>query len=105
MVRILADEPARQDPRLDYLYERYLGPLVDMLSRFLAESRIHDFRDVDSRVASLFVLSAVSAQFTHTALAEKLGLGSASQGGYTEALVDLVLGGLTTQDPDPAKHH
>jgi AcrR family transcriptional regulator len=100
VVRLLTDESARQGPRLDYLYERYLGPMVDMLSRFLAGSRTHGVRDVDSRVAALFVLSSASAQFTHGALAKKLGLGSASQGGYTEALVDLVLGGLMTPDPD-----
>jgi TetR/AcrR family transcriptional regulator len=101
VVRILSDESAHPGPRLDYLYQHYLGPLVDMLSRFLAESRVHGFRDVDSRVAALFVLSSASAQFTHDALANKLGLGRASQGGYTEALVDLVLGGLMTSDSDP----
>jgi AcrR family transcriptional regulator len=103
VVRILADESAHPGPRLDYLYHHYLGPLVDMLSRFLAESRGNGVRDVDSRVAALFVLSSASAQFTHDALASKLGLGRASQGGYTEALVDLVLGGLVTSDPDPGR--
>jgi len=101
VVRILADESARRGPRLDYLHQRYLGPMVDMLSRFLAESRAHGVRDVDSRVAALFVLSSASAQFTHGALAHKLGLGTVSEGGYTDALVDLVLGGLITSDRDP----
>ncbi len=96
VVRILVDESARPGPRLDYLYERYLGPLNDTLSRFLSESDVPGIRDVDSRVAALFVLSAASAPFTHGALAEKMGLGSASPGTYTEALVDLVLGGLMT---------
>ena len=43
-----------------------------MLSRFLAESHTHGVRDVDSRVAALFVLSSASAQFTHEAVAKKL---------------------------------
>ncbi len=81
--------------------ESYLGPMVETLSRFLAESRAHGVRNVDSRVAALFVLSSASAQFTHGALAEKLGLGSASQGRYTKAIVDLVIGGLMASDPDP----
>ncbi len=99
VARIIAAESARPGPRLDYLYERYLGPMVDILSRFLAESRMHGVRDVDSRVAALFVLSSASAQFTHGALANKLGVGSTSKGEYTEALVDLVLNGLMTSDP------
>ncbi len=98
VVRILVAESARPGPRLDYLYERYLGPVVEMLSRFLAESGARGVRDIDSRVAALFVLSSASAQFTHAALAERLGLGSPSEGGYTKAIVDLVLGGLMTSD-------
>lgn len=97
IVRILADEFARPGPRLDCLYERYLGPMVDALSRFLAESRQHGVRDVDSRVAALFVLSSASTLFTHAALAEKLGLGMASGPGHTESLVDLALGGLMSE--------
>jgi TetR/AcrR family transcriptional regulator len=101
MARIVADESAREGPRLDYIYESYLGPLVDILSRFLAQSRSQGIGDVDPRVASLIVLSSASAQFSHGALANKLGIGSDSKGSYTEALVDLVLGGLTTSDAPP----
>ena len=68
------------------------------MSRFLADSRSHGVRDVDSRVASLFVLSSASAQFTHGALADKLGVGVGSEGSYVESLVDLVLGGLMIED-------
>ena len=100
LARIFADESARRGPRLDYLYEEFLGPLVTVLSRFLTESRAYGVRDVDSRIAALFVLSSVSAQFTHDALAEKLGIGSGSDVGYIHALVDLVLGGLMTSDAD-----
>ena len=71
-----------------------------MLSRFPAESRGYGLRDVDSRIATLFVLSAASAQFTHGALAEKLGIGLTVQSGYTKSLVDLVMGGLMTRDVD-----
>ena len=71
--------------------------MVEILSRFLSESRAFGVRDVDSRNAALFVLSAVSAQFTHDALADKFGLGS--QPGYTGSLVELVLGGLVLSDP------
>lgn len=101
IARIFADESARPGPRLDYLYEKYLGPMVELLSRFLNESRAYGVRDVDSRIAALFVLSSASAQFTHAALADKLGIGSGSKIGYTASLVDLVLGGLMTSDPDP----
>jgi TetR/AcrR family transcriptional regulator len=100
VVRILADESTRPGPRLDYLFERYLGPLVEMLSRFLTESRAHGLRDLDSRIAALFVLGSASAQFTHDALAEKLGLGPATQPHYTKSLVDLIMGGLVATDPD-----
>lgn len=100
IARIFTDESARPGPRLDYLYERFLGPLVEILSRFLRDSRAYGVRDVDSRVAALFVLSSVSAQFTHAALAEKLGIGRDSRTGYTHSLTDLVLGGLMTSEPD-----
>ena len=99
IARIFADESARTGPRLDYLFEKYLGPMVEILSRFLNESRSFGMRDVDSRIAALFLLSSASAQFTHGALADKLGVGSASQVVYTGSLVDLVLGGLMTSDP------
>ena len=92
VARIFADESARPGPRLDYLYEQFLGPLVAILSRFLTESRAYGVRDVDSRIAALFMLSSASAQFTHAALAEKLGVGPDSRSGYTHSLTDLVLG-------------
>ncbi|MBW2313434.1 MAG: TetR/AcrR family transcriptional regulator [Deltaproteobacteria bacterium] len=94
VARIVVDESARPGPRLDYLYERYLGPMVETLSRFLANSQLEGFRDVEPRVATLYVLSSVSAPFAHAALAEKLGLGRRSHDVYTEGLVDLVLDGL-----------
>jgi len=100
VARIFADESARAGPRLDYIYEKYLGPMTEILSRFLSESRAFGVRDVDSRIAALFVLSSASAQFTHDALAEKLGVGSGSPVDYTDSLVDLVLGGLITSDSD-----
>lgn len=98
VARIFADESARRGQRLDYIYEQYLGPMTEILSRFLSESRGFGVRDVDSRIAALFVLSSASAQFTHDALAEKLGVGSGSPVDYTDSLVDLVLGGLITSD-------
>jgi AcrR family transcriptional regulator len=98
VARIFADESSRCGPRLDYLYEQFLGPLVEILSRFLSESRTFGIRDLDSRVAALFVLSSASAQFTHAALAEKLGIGTESQIRYTDSLGKLVLGGLLISD-------
>jgi TetR/AcrR family transcriptional regulator len=94
VARIFTDESARPGPRLDYLYEKYLGPVVEILSRFLTESQAFGVRKVDSRIAVLFILSSASAQFTHDALADKLGIGSKTD--YIDAVVDLVLGGLMT---------
>ena len=98
VARILADESARPGPRLDYLYERYLKPGVAILRRFLNESRDEGLRDVDSRVAVVFVLSTATALFTHGALAEKLGLGTsaAARSRSTAELVELMLRGLAT---------
>ena len=100
VARIFADESARPGERLDYLYKEFLGPLVAILSQFLSESKDHGVRDVDSKIAALFVLSSASAQFTHDALAEKLGIGRGSDIDYTHSLIDLVLGGLMTSDPE-----
>lgn len=100
VARIFSDESARAGPRLDFLYEQFLGPLLTILSRFLHESRAYGVRDVDSRIAALFVISSASAQFTHAALAEKLGVDRETDTGYTRSLVDLVLGGLMTSEPD-----
>jgi TetR/AcrR family transcriptional regulator len=94
VIRMLVHETARPGPRLDYLYDHFLGPLIDQLRRFLTESRDEGVRDVDLRAASLFVVSAVSAPFAHEALAAKLGLGAGESRSYGEAMVDLVLGGL-----------
>lgn len=98
VARIFADESARLGPRLDYLFEKFLGPMIEILSRFLSESRAYGVRDVDSRIAALFVISSASAEFTHNALAEKLGIGVGSKHGYTDSIVDLVLGGLMTSE-------
>ncbi len=100
LARILTDESSRPGSRLDYLYERYVGPILEILGRFLGESRAFGVRDVDSRVAALFVLSTVSAHLTHDALAAKLGFGSSSE--YAAALVELVLGGLVEAAPRSA---
>jgi TetR/AcrR family transcriptional regulator len=100
VARIFADESARLGPRLDYLYEKFLGPMVAILSRFLSESRVYGVRNVDSRIAALFVLSSASAEFTHNALAERLGIGHGSHNEYSGSIVDLLLGGLMTSDPD-----
>lgn len=100
VARIFADESARLGPRLDYLFEKFLGPMIEILSRFLSESRAYGVRDVDSRIAALFVISSASAEFTHNALAEKLGIGAGSEHGYTGSIADLVLGGLMTSETD-----
>ena len=100
VARIFADESARLGTRLDYLFEKFLGPMIEILSRFLSESRAYGVRDVDSRIAALFVISSASAEFTHNALAEKLGIGVGSEHGYTSSIVDLVLGGLMTSVAD-----
>lgn len=94
VARILSDEAARPGPRLDFLYERYLRPGVELLQRFLSEARNDGVRDVDSRMAVVFVLSAASSLFTHGALAEKLGLDASSLGEHSATLIELALGGL-----------
>jgi len=99
VARILADESARPGPRLDYLYDRYLKPGMAILRRFLAEARDQGLRDIDSRVAVLFVLTTATALFTHGALAGKLGLGPGAQARHTSALVELMLNGLAAPEP------
>ena len=98
VARILADEAARGGPRLDFLYERYLKPGLAILQRFLTQARRHGVREVDPRVAVVFVLSTATAMINHGALARKLGLGARSGERYTAALTELALGGLTTAD-------
>ena len=78
-----------------------MKPGLGILHRFLAGARDQGLRDIDSRVAVLFVLSTASALLTHSALAEKLGLGASAQRRYAASLVDLMLGGLATAE-DPA---
>jgi AcrR family transcriptional regulator len=94
VARILADESARPGPRLDYLYDRYMKPGMAVLRRFLNEARDQGLRDIDSRVALLFLLSTATAPFTHGALSEKLGLGAGAKGRYMTSLTELMLGGL-----------
>lgn len=112
IVRIVTDESARPGPRIDHLYDRYLGPLIEALATFLSESRARpgtrsraaSAASHDARIAALFAVSAGTALFTHGGLAAKLGLGldvsMESAGETTEALVDLVLDGLAPR-PDP----
>lgn len=110
IVRIVTDESARPGPRIDHLYERYVGPLIEALAAFLSESRAaRDLGagapDVDPQIAALFAVSAGTALFTHGGLAGKLGLGIDDSTESKElarettgALVDLILDGLAPRD-------
>jgi len=101
VVRIVVQEAAHEGARLDHLHEAYLEPMIDALRRFLAKASGKGVRNIDPRVAALFVLSTASAQFSLRALAGKLGLRDAAEGGYSDVLVELMLGGLMQSDPEP----
>ena len=95
---VLADESARGGERLAFLYENFLEPGVDALERFLSAARPRGIQDVDVRVLLLFVISGVSALFTHRALGQKLGMPDLDRESAlvsnAEAVAELTVGGL-----------
>jgi AcrR family transcriptional regulator len=98
VARILLDEAARGGERLDYIYNRFLKPGMDVLKRFLASARGRGLRDIDPRILLLFCMNVTSTFFTQAALAKKLGiLPPASARGldrHARALVELMLSGV-----------
>jgi len=70
---IMADESARGGPRLDYLFERYLKPMADLLADVLGGAQGREMPDLDPRATLLFLTAGVTALLTHRALAAKLG--------------------------------
>jgi hypothetical protein len=83
---------------LAYLYENFLQPGVGALERFLSAARPRGIQDVDVRVLLLFVISGVSALFTHRALGQKLGMPDPDRESTllsnAEAVAELTVGGL-----------
>lgn len=98
VARILLDESARGGERLDYIYDRFLKPGMDVLKRFLASARGRGLRDIDPRVLLLFCMNVTATFFTQAALARKLGIpppGSArALDPHARALVELMLSGV-----------
>jgi AcrR family transcriptional regulator len=98
VARILAEESARGGERLAFLYENFLEPGVVALKRFLSAARPRGAQDVDVRVLLLFVISGMSALFTHRALGEKLGMPDPDRESTlvsnAEAIAELTVGGL-----------
>ena len=101
IARILLDESARGGERLDYIYDRFLKPGMDVLKRFLASARGRGLSDIDPRVLLLFCLNVTSTFFTQAALAKKLGIpppGSARPlDQHARALVELMISGVIEQ--------
>jgi hypothetical protein len=83
---------------LAFLYENFLEPGVGALERFLSAARPRGIQHVDVRVLLLFVISGVSALFTHRALGQKLGMPDPDRGSalvsHAEAVAELTVGGL-----------
>ncbi len=99
VARILLDESARGGERLDYIYDRFLKPGIDVLKRFLASGRGRGLRDIDPRVLLLFCLNVTATFFTQSALARKLGIpppdSARTLDQHARALVELMLSGVT----------
>ncbi len=98
VARILLDESARGGERLDYIYDRFLKPGMDVLRRFLASARGRGLRDIDPRILLLFCMNVTSTFFTQAALAKKLGIPPQASGNtlnrHARALVELMLSGV-----------
>jgi AcrR family transcriptional regulator len=98
VLSIIADESGRGGERLDFLYERFLEPAVEITGRFLEGARPHGICDMDPTFLALHVLSSTSLMFTHHALFEKLGYSSSPSPemleAYARSTADLMLKGL-----------
>lgn len=106
--RLLADEFARESERLDYLYEKYvgptLGPIVPAVERLMAARRMPT---VPIDVLFFAVISPV-AGLVQLPLAHRLGRTDPgtpeSQERTAHALADLILDGLLGHHPTAANH-
>ena len=98
VARILAEESARGGERLAFLYENFLEPGVAALKRFLSAARPRGVQHVEVRVLLLFVISGISALFTHRALGQKLGMPDPDRESAlvsnAEAVAELTVGGI-----------
>ncbi len=98
VARILLDESARGGERLDYIYDRFLKPGIEVLKRFLAGTRGRGLRDVDPGVLLIFCLNVSATFFNQGALAKKLGIAPQAStdelSPHARALVELMLSGV-----------
>ena len=102
VARILLDESARGGERLDYIYDRFLKPGMEVLKLFLASARGRGLRDIDPRILSLFCMNVTATFFTQAALAKKLGIPPPTSAReldpHARALVELMLSGIVEGD-------
>jgi AcrR family transcriptional regulator len=98
VLSIIADESGRGGERLDFLYERFLEPAVEITGRFLEGARPHGICEIDPTFLALHVLSTTSLIFTHDAFFEKLGYSMPASPemleAYSRSAADLMVKGL-----------
>lgn len=100
---IAADESHRGGERLDYLYEHFLAPGIEMVGRFLEAARPYPICEIDPKILALHVWNATTSMATRSALFEKLGYHSSKPneplGEYAEAAIDILVNGLFRSAP------
>lgn len=106
---IMADESARGGPRLDFLFDRYLEPVAQLLAALVGDPRRGGRREVDPRAAMLFLFSGMTALFTHRGLAARLD-GPAPTSAkqltrYAETVAELIAHGLMEVARTPPASH
>jgi TetR/AcrR family transcriptional regulator len=103
---ILVQESARGGPRLDFLFDRYMKPFADLLSRLLGERKTRPPSQIDPRAALLFLFSGMTALFTHGGLVAKLGgfvpTSDRQLSRYAESIAELIAHGLRDRARSPA---
>lgn len=96
--RILARESAEAGPRIEYICERYLDPVVEIAKHLLARLEAAGAARIDPRSFVLLLGVGTLSLFTYTEIARRMGgpdpASEEAADRHAEALVQLALGGL-----------
>jgi AcrR family transcriptional regulator len=105
LAKIINQESATGGPRLDYMFDRYIGPVTRTVSRFLEklakEGRV---RDLDAGTWHFLVVHGAGGPLSLRALAERFGSAPKTEDdvhAYATSVVDVLLSGISTGDVGP----
>ena len=106
LMQVVNAESVTPGERLDHIVDSYLGPAIEVMEDVLGRLGDQDrVRPVDPALLYVLVTHGAGGALSLTALADRIGLKDArvNPREYAEAVVDLILHGLATDNPPEAE--